>query len=101
MIDQNRKRHDCVQLRLYLVLFTDRLDELVDFKAPGLEERERMVRLYFDKFVLRAATEGRKSRRIKIDNFDFGAKCSEIAEKLEGLSGREISKLGAAWQVSK
>ena len=58
-----------------------------------------MVRLYFDKFVLRAATEGRKSRRIKIDNFDFGAKCSEIAARLDGLSGREISKLGAAWQV--
>jgi len=78
----------------------DRLDELVDFKAPGLEERERMVRLYFDKFVLRAATEGRKSRRIKIDNFDFGAKCSEIAARLDGLSGREISKLGAAWQAA-
>ena len=72
----------------------------MDFQTPGLEERERMVRLYFDKFVLRAATEGRKSRRIKIDNFDFGAKCSEIATRLDGLSGREISKLGAAWQVS-
>lgn len=78
----------------------DRLDELVDFKLPGLEERERMVRLYFDKFVLRAATEGRKSRRIKIANFDFSAKCTEIAARLDGLSGREISKLGAAWQAA-
>ena len=86
---------------LLLKLPINRLDELVDFKLPGLEERERMVRLYFDKFVLRAATEGRKSRRIKIANFDFSAKCTEIAARLDGLSGREISKLGAAWQVSE
>ena len=33
--------------------------------------------------------------------FDYGAKCSEIAKIAEGLSGREISKLGVAWQVSK
>ena len=91
-----------VAISVHVKMFSQlpRLDELVDFQTPGLEERERMVRLYFDKFVLRAATEGRKSRRIKIDNFDFGAKCSEIAARLEGLSGREISKLGAAWQVS-
>lgn len=30
---------------------------------------------------------------------DYDAKCKEIAEKAEGLSGREISKLGVAWQV--
>ena len=33
--------------------------------------------------------------------FDYGAKCSEIAKIAEGLSGREIAKLGVAWQVSK
>ena len=31
---------------------------------------------------------------------DYGQKCSDIAKKAEGLSGREISKLGVAWQVS-
>ena len=40
-------------------------------------------------------------RRLKVAQFDYGAKCSEIAKKTEGLSGREISKLGVAWQVSK
>lgn len=39
-------------------------------------------------------------RRLKVAQFDYGAKCSEIAAKVDGLSGREISKLGVAWQVS-
>jgi len=34
-----------------------------------------------------------------VAQFDYGAKCSEIARIAEGLSGREISKLGVAWQV--
>lgn len=39
-------------------------------------------------------------RRLKVAQFDYGAKCDEIAQRTEGLSGREISKLGVAWQVS-
>jgi len=38
-------------------------------------------------------------RRLKVAEFDYSAKCSEIAKTAEGLSGREISKLGVAWQV--
>lgn len=33
----------------------DRLDEMVEFTLPGLQERERLLRLYFDKFVLEPA----------------------------------------------
>ena len=36
----------------------DRLDEVVEFALPGLEERERLVRLYFDKYVLQLALIG-------------------------------------------
>ena len=39
------------------------------------------------------------NRRLKVAQFDYGLKCSEIAKRTEGLSGREISKLGVAWQV--
>jgi ATPase family AAA domain-containing protein 3A/B len=39
-------------------------------------------------------------RRLKVAEFDYGIKCSDIAAKTDGLSGREISKLGVAWQVS-
>lgn len=76
----------------------DRLDEMVAFKLPGLEERERMVRLYFDMYVIQPAMQSR--RKLKVDQFDFNAKCSEIAEMTDGLSGREISKLGVAWQAT-
>ena len=32
---------------------------------------------------------------------DYDQKCLDIAKRTEGLSGREISKLGVAWQVSR
>jgi ATPase family AAA domain-containing protein 3A/B len=76
----------------------DRLDEVVEFQLPSLDERQRLVRLYFEKFVLEPATTGRK--RLKVDQFDYNQICSSIAEMTEGLSGREISKLGVSWQVS-
>jgi len=75
----------------------DRLDEVVTFDTPQLAERERLVRLYFDKYVLEPAMDSKQ--RLKLGEFDFGAKCSEIAEMTEGMSGREISKLAVAWQA--
>merc|ERR1712192_241686 len=62
-------------------------DEVVEFALPGAEERERLVRLYFDKYVLSAAMEGSRGRRLKIEDMDFSELCSEIAE------------LGVAWQA--
>ena len=38
----------------------DRIDEIVGFELPQLEERERLVRMYFDKYVLKPATEGKQ-----------------------------------------
>ncbi|XP_028128067.2 ATPase family AAA domain-containing protein 3A homolog [Diabrotica virgifera virgifera] len=76
----------------------DRLDEMVEFDLPGLEERERLIRLYFQKFVLEPATEG--IRRLKVDNFDYSALCSRMARMTEGMSGREIAKLGVSWQAA-
>jgi ATPase family AAA domain-containing protein 3A/B len=76
----------------------DRLDEMVEFTLPGLDERERLVRLYFDKFVLQPAAEGKK--RFKVEQWDYGSCCSKMAKLCEGMSGREISKLGVAWQAA-
>uniref|UniRef100_A0A1A9VL31 AAA+ ATPase domain-containing protein n=1 Tax=Glossina austeni TaxID=7395 RepID=A0A1A9VL31_GLOAU len=76
----------------------DRLDEMVEFTLPGLEERERLLRLYFDKYVLKPAAEG--ARRFKLETFDYGATCSKMANVCEGMSGREISKLGVSWQAA-
>ncbi|KAI4502404.1 hypothetical protein M0802_002316 [Mischocyttarus mexicanus] len=76
----------------------DRLDEMVEFNLPGIEERERLVRLYFDKFVLQPAIEGKK--RLKVAQFDYGALCTKMAKITEGMSGRELAKLGVAWQAA-
>jgi ATPase family AAA domain-containing protein 3A/B len=37
---------------------------------------------------------------LKLAQFDYGLLCSEIASVTEGMSGREIAKLGVAWQAS-
>ncbi|KAG5308461.1 ATAD3 protein, partial [Acromyrmex insinuator] len=76
----------------------DRLDEMVEFRFPGREERERLVRLYFDKFVLQPAIEGNK--RLKIAQFDYSSLCSKMADLTEGMSGRELAKLGVTWQAA-
>lgn len=39
-------------------------------------------------------------RRFKLENFDYGAVCSQMAKLCEGMSGREISKLGVSWQAA-
>ena len=38
----------------------DRIDEMVEFDVPSLEERERMVRHYFDMFVLQLSLDSRR-----------------------------------------
>ncbi|EDW34424.1 GL22252 [Drosophila persimilis] len=76
----------------------DRLDEMVEFTLPGLDERERLLRLYFDKYVLQPAASG--ARRFKLDTFDYGKTCSKMAQLCKGMSGREISKLGVSWQAA-
>ena len=78
----------------------DRLDEMVEFALPGKQEVERLVNLYFEKYVLVAAVEGGKGRKLKVEEMDYTALCSEIAEKAIGMSGREIAKLGVAWQAA-
>lgn len=81
----------------------DRLDEMVEFALPGDEERQRLVRLYFDKYVLEPATGGGaagKGRKLKVEEMEYGALCNEIALKTTGMSGREIAKMGVAWQAS-
>ncbi|KAL4717468.1 hypothetical protein ACJJTC_000617 [Scirpophaga incertulas] len=76
----------------------DRLDKMIEFGLPGSEERERLIRLYFDKFVLKPASEGK--RRLNVDQFDYGALCSKLAARTAGMSGRALSKLGVAWQAA-
>ena len=73
---------------------------MIEFALPGKAERERLVRLYFDKYVLQPALEATKGRKLKVEEMDYSVLCSEIAQKVSGMSGREIAKLGVAWQAS-
>uniref|UniRef100_A0A2K5UGE2 AAA+ ATPase domain-containing protein n=1 Tax=Macaca fascicularis TaxID=9541 RepID=A0A2K5UGE2_MACFA len=74
----------------------DRIDVMFYFDLPGPEERERLLRMYLDKYVLMPATEGKQ--RLKLAQFDYGRKCEEIAELTKGMSAREIAQLAQSWQ---
>lgn len=76
----------------------DRVDEMVHFTIPGTVERERLVRLYFDEFILQLVDK--RSSRLKLAEFDYSQACSEVANICEGMSGREIAKLASSWQAS-
>nr|VZI53106.1 unnamed protein product [Spirometra erinaceieuropaei] len=77
----------------------DRMDELVYFDLPKEQERERMIRHYFDLFILQPSMD--KRQRIKLaDGIDYTAKCVGVAKRTPGLSGRELSKIAVAWQTA-
>mmetsp|Transcript_14466 Transcript_14466/g.25188 ORF Transcript_14466/g.25188 Transcript_14466/m.25188 type:complete len:596 (-) Transcript_14466:714-2501(-) len=82
----------------------DRTDELIPFNLPGAAEREQMLKLYFDKLIVnntKSANAGMFGgpQQINIDGVD-SEMLSSIAKKLEGYSGREISKLVIGWQAA-
>jgi len=80
----------------------DRTDELVHFALPGTAERQKMLELYFEKYIVNGHQQGSSlfggpSKIVIGDDFDDFA---SIAQKTEGFSGREISKLAIAWQAA-
>lgn len=38
--------------------------------------------------------------KLNVEKFDYSALCKQMAEMTEGMSGREIAKLGVAWQAA-
>ncbi|XP_068212844.1 ATPase family AAA domain-containing protein 3-A [Palaemon carinicauda] len=76
----------------------DRVHEPVEFPLPTKPERERLVRQYFEKYILLPAAEGK--RRLKVAEFDYSEACSKVAEMTEGMSGREITNLALDWQMT-
>lgn len=82
----------------------DRADEAIEFSLPGPDERAELLKLYFDKHVRMIGGGGftfRPPATIKLDpEADWDAKLKQVADKLEGFSGREISKLAVAFQAA-
>lgn len=79
----------------------DRVDVSMKIGLPEEEQRQALVRLYLNKLVVKMAMEENKKRGwfntkkkwIIDDECMTNETVSTIAEKIEGFSGREISKL--------
>lgn len=74
----------------------DRIDELIEFKLPTLDARERMIEQYINSY-LRQNADG--ARQITVSDVDETL-IKSFAVATEGFSGREISKLAIAWQAT-
>uniref|UniRef100_A0A2K6JMZ0 AAA+ ATPase domain-containing protein n=1 Tax=Rhinopithecus bieti TaxID=61621 RepID=A0A2K6JMZ0_RHIBE len=75
----------------------DRIDVILHFDLPWSEELERLLRMYFDKYVLKPLTEGKQ--RLKLAPLDYESKWEEISEMTDGMSGREIAQLAQSCQA--
>lgn len=80
----------------------DRVDEAMVFDLPDLEARKKLVKQYYKKFILDAGKEAkwgpfglltRPGARITIGEGLDDAYLDQLASRLDGFSGREISKL--------
>lgn len=82
----------------------DRIDEMVEFELPGLEERRRMIDMYLSKYLRDAEGSSSGAKKIVV-SFDgegggFDKILDQAAARTDGFSGREIAKLAIAWQAS-
>ncbi|OQR99070.1 ATPase family AAA domain-containing protein 3A [Achlya hypogyna] len=74
----------------------DRIDEMVEFQLPGLDERVRMLQQYVDKYLLKSNS---KAKQIVVKDIEYDDFVS-VAKRIDGFSGREISKLVIAFQAA-
>jgi len=75
----------------------DRIDEMVDFGLPEVEERRKMIAMYIDKYLLNPPSRLTK----KVQTEGIGDKeIEQVVAETEGFSGRAISKLAIAWQAA-
>lgn len=74
----------------------DRIDEMVEFKLPGEEERIQLILQYFDQYMLKPEVG---SKEVTIENMGEDT-IRLIAKETDGYSGREISKLAIACQAA-
>jgi len=73
----------------------DRIDEMVEFQLPGLDERQRMIVQYMDEYLI----NNKSGNAICVKDVTE-EQIKHIAKETEGYSGREISKLAIAWQAA-
>ncbi|XP_020156171.1 uncharacterized protein [Aegilops tauschii subsp. strangulata] len=85
----------------------DRIDEVLEFPLPGEEERSKLVKLYLDKYIVKAGEKRkglfsffrRQPQKIAVKGITDEL-IREAAAKTDGFSGREIAKLMASVQAA-
>jgi len=75
----------------------DRIDDMVEFALPTFDERLRMITQYMEMYLLKPVGG---SRQIVVEEGVDDAMLRSFAQRTEGYSGREISKLAIAWQAA-
>jgi len=74
----------------------DRVDEMVEFDLPGVEERKQMIAMYIDKYLINPPG---RAKPVKTEGIGT-EQIEEVVKMTEGFSGRAISKLAIAWQAA-
>mmetsp|Transcript_80121 Transcript_80121/g.162169 ORF Transcript_80121/g.162169 Transcript_80121/m.162169 type:complete len:577 (-) Transcript_80121:63-1793(-) len=74
----------------------DRVDEMVEFNLPGVDERRQMIAMYIDKYLIKPPGY---AKAVITDGIG-PAEIEKAVQMTEGFSGRSISKLAIAWQAA-
>jgi len=74
----------------------DRVDEMVEFELPGVEERRQMIAMYIDKYLIKPPGW---AKAVVTDGIG-PAEIEMAVQMTDGFSGRSISKLAIAWQAA-
>ncbi|CAO1939621.1 unnamed protein product [Urochloa humidicola] len=86
----------------------DRIDEVLEFPLPGEDERFKILKLYLDKYIVKAGDKHEKSwlrffrrqpQKIEMKGITDDL-IREAAAKTQGFSGREIAKMMASVQAA-
>ncbi|KAI8103164.1 hypothetical protein M9434_005947 [Picochlorum sp. BPE23] len=93
----------------------DRMDEALEFGLPSLEERKKIIDIYFDKYITHATAGPAVSFSERVKNFILRRKTKadeirvngvteqmlwDAAGKTSGFSGRELAKFMASVQAA-
>lgn len=73
----------------------DRVDDVVPFSLPGLEERRKMLELYCNRLLRRAEVQVKLPGDEPWEEF-----WDEVLAKTDSFSGREVEKLVIGWQAA-
>ncbi len=75
-----------------------RVNKKVEIALPGADERAKLLRLYIDKY-LKNAVVGKDALMLVVEQTINDASLQNIAQKINGFSGREIDQMVAEVQI--